>query len=321
MLDVTVVVCTHNPRPDYFARVLDGLRRQTLPQTQWELLVVDNASRHVLASRWDMSWHPNSRHLQESELGLVWARRRGIQQASGALIVFVDDDNVLDETYLAEAFKIHCQWPSLGVWGSGSIRGDFEKEPPESIPELRPWLALRELPHPRWGNVAWSDDAIPWGAGLCVRKEVALAYAEICERSGIQIVGRQGKSLLSADDREISLLCCSHGLGIGIFPELGLTHLIPEHRLSKEYFLRLVEGTYVSNFLLDYKWRQITPQPTFSFKTLATVLKTVLLCRGLDRDKRFAWVRALIKARKMIEHDLQANGHSTSRPCTPARAG
>src|SRR3954465_15322415 len=47
---------------------------------------------------------------------------------------------------------------------------------------------------------------------------------------------------------------------IGIFPELKLTHLIPRHRVSRDYFLRLVEGTYISNFLLDYKWRRVIPQ-------------------------------------------------------------
>ena len=98
MLDASVIICTHNPRSDYFARVLDGLRNQTLPLDKWELLIVDNASRVPLASNWDISWHPATRHILESRLGLAPARRRGIQEASADLIIFVDDDNVLDET-------------------------------------------------------------------------------------------------------------------------------------------------------------------------------------------------------------------------------
>src|SRR4051812_12033852 len=291
--DVSVVICTHNPRSDYFARVLNGLQNQTLPLEKWELLIVDNASQLPLASSWDISWHHNARHISERELGLTWARRRGIQEASADLIIFVDDDNVLDETYLAEAIKIQQEWPSLGVWGSGSIRGDFEVEPPESLRELLPWLALREVTAPRWANLACSDDVIPWGAGLCIRREVAIAYREFCDESSLQITGRQGASLLSADDREISFVCCSHGFGIGIFPELKLTHLIPQRRVSRDYFVRLVEGTYISTFLLDYKWRQIVPQSPVGLKTLLTVLKTILLYRGLEREKRLAWVRAL----------------------------
>jgi glycosyltransferase involved in cell wall biosynthesis len=322
MLDASVIICTHNPRSDYLTRVLDGLRNQTLPLHKWELLIVDNASQLPLASSWDISWHPLARHIVESELGLSPARRRGIQEASADLIVFVDDDNVLDETYLAKAVKIGQEWPSLGVWGSGSIRGEFEVEPPENLRELRPWLALRELTAPRWSNLASCEDAIPWGAGLCVCKEVAMAYSQSCNESSIQIMGRQGSSLLCADDREISFVCCSYGLGIGIFPELKLTHLIPQHRVSKDYFVRLVEGTYVSSFLLDYKWRSIIPQSPFSLKTLLTVLKTILLYRGLDREKRFAWVRALAKAKRIIEMDLRKNSQiydhgNTHAPLTP----
>src|SRR5690348_14084931 len=106
MLDASVIICAHNSRSDYFTRVLDGLRNQTLPLHKWELLIVDNASRVPLASTWDISWHPAARHILERELGVAYARRRGFQEASADLVIFVDDDNVLDEKYLAEAVKI-----------------------------------------------------------------------------------------------------------------------------------------------------------------------------------------------------------------------
>lgn len=44
-LRVSVVIPTHNPRMDYLRRVLDALRAQTLGQSAWELVVVDNGSR------------------------------------------------------------------------------------------------------------------------------------------------------------------------------------------------------------------------------------------------------------------------------------
>jgi glycosyltransferase involved in cell wall biosynthesis len=306
MPDASVIICTHNPRADYLVRVLDGLRNQTLSLHKWELLIVDNASRLPLASSWDISWHPTARHLLEIELGLSFARRRGIREASADLIIFVDDDNVLDETYFAEAIKIKQERPSLGVWGSGSIRGDLEVELPESLQKHRSWLPLRQVAAPRWSNLASYEDA-PIGAGLCVRKKVAMAYTEFCDQSSIHITGRQGDSLFSGEDVEISYVCCSLGLGVGIFPELKLTHLIPQHRLSEDYFVRFVEGTCFSGFLLDYKWRHIIPQSPFSIKTLLSVLKAILLYRGVDREMRFAWVRALAKVKRIIETDFRKN--------------
>jgi glycosyltransferase involved in cell wall biosynthesis len=307
MLAVSVIICTHNPRSDYFARVLDGLRTQTLPFHKWELVIVDNASRLPLASSWDISWHPVARHVLESELGLTHARRRGIQEASADLIIFVDDDNVLDETYLAEAIKIGQEWPSLGVWGSGSIQGDLEVELPKSLREHRTWLPLREVTAPQWSNIACTEDAMPMGAGLCVRKELAIAYSQFCGRSSIQMTDRQGASQFGKGDIEISLVCCSHGLGTAVFPQLKMTHLIPQHRVSEDYFVRLAEGTYFSDFLLNYKWRGVIPQSSFGLKALLSVFKGILLYRGVDRKMRFAWVRALAKANKIISRDLRNN--------------
>ena len=95
MVDATIIICTHNPRPHYLDRVLAALRNQSLPYRQWELLLIDNASEPALAPRWDILWHPNARHIRESELGLAVARRHGIMEAAGDLLIFVDDDNIL----------------------------------------------------------------------------------------------------------------------------------------------------------------------------------------------------------------------------------
>jgi hypothetical protein len=311
MLKASVVICTHNPRSDYFTRVLDGLRHQTLPMDEWELLVVDNASQVPLTSSCDISWHPAARHIFERELGVAYARRRGIQEASADLIIFVDDDNVLDGNYLAEAVKIAQEWPFLGAWGSGCIQGDFEVEPPES---LRSWLPIRAITAPRWSNLAGihlfgesPEEAIPWGAGLCLHKKVAIAYCQFCNLSSLQIISHQGEGLLGGEDTEIAFVCCSLSLGVGIFPELKITHLIPQHRVSEDYIVRFAEGTCLSNFLLHYKWGHVIPQSPYSIKMALSLLKTILLHRGLDRDIRFAWLRALNKAKKMIGTDLRKN--------------
>jgi len=320
MLDASVIICAHNPRSDYFALVLDALRNQTLPLHRWELLIVDNASQVPLASSWNLSWHPTVRHLLERELGLAYARLRGIQEASADLIIFVDDDNVLDKEYLAEAIKIKQEWPFLGVWGSGFIRGDFEVEPRETI---RSWLAVRELSAPLWSNLAGSlffhGDAIPYGAGMCVRKDVAVAYHQFFDQSSLQITGRSGTSAgLGLEDTEICCICCRDGLGIGVFPELKLTHLIPKHRVADDYIVRLAEGTYLASGLLQYKLQHVIPQSPTSIKTLLSVLKTLLLYRGINRRIRFAWVRAMAKAHKIIKMDSREN-NCRSAASAPAK--
>jgi glycosyltransferase involved in cell wall biosynthesis len=124
-VSVSVILCTHNPRHDYLCRVLASLREQTLPAEQWEFLVVDNRSNQRLAEIWDISWHPRGRHIREDELGLTAARLRGIQESSGSLLVFVDDDNVLAPDFLDQAKAISggiLYWAPLGraFWNRSS---------------------------------------------------------------------------------------------------------------------------------------------------------------------------------------------------------
>jgi glycosyltransferase involved in cell wall biosynthesis len=311
MLDASVIICTHNPRTDYLERVMDSLRNQTLAPDKWELLIVDNASETPLASNWDVSWHPTARHILENELGLSPARLRGIREAAADLIVFVDDDNVLDKQYLSEAIKIKKEWPLLGAWGSGSISADFEVNPPGNLEKFLPQLALRDVAGPRWANVASCLDAVPWGAGLCVRKEIAQAYLQLCEQSPIQMTDRRGNSLSSCGDMEISLVCCSNGLGIGIFPELKLEHLIPRYRVSEDYIVRLGEGSMLSKHILDYKWLNIIPPGPFNLDGMLSILKNLLFRRGIDRRMRFAEVRAAFKARQIIRADLREDAPAT----------
>src|ERR1700742_1990618 len=94
-IEASLIICSHNPRSDYFKRVLSALEEQSLSKDCWELILVDNRSLAPLALDWDLSWHPHARHIVETELGLAAARRRGIREALSDLLIFVDDDNVL----------------------------------------------------------------------------------------------------------------------------------------------------------------------------------------------------------------------------------
>jgi len=56
-LELTVAVCTHNPRAAFLARTLAALRAQTLASERWELLLIDNASSPPVAPAWPLIWH------------------------------------------------------------------------------------------------------------------------------------------------------------------------------------------------------------------------------------------------------------------------
>jgi glycosyltransferase involved in cell wall biosynthesis len=251
MLLISVVICTHNPREPYLRRVLDALRAQTLPLERWELLLVDNASAEPLAPLWDLSWHPQGRHLREEKLGLTSARMCGITAARGENLVFVDDDNVLRQDYLETAVRIGGEYPWLGAWG-GSCLAEYEAEPP---PELRPWLAglvVEKLTESTWAKLPTWTAAAPPGAGIVVRQKLARHYRELVGKEPLRLaLGRSGKVLASGEDGDMVLSGFKLGLGAGRFPELELTHLIPAQRVNVEYLERLYEGFGISGVVLN----------------------------------------------------------------------
>jgi GT2 family glycosyltransferase len=300
-LAVSVIICAHNPREDYFRRVIEALRQQSLSTAEWEFLLIDNASNVPLVCKWDLSWHPNARHIREEQLGVAVARRRGMREASADLLVFVDDDNVLADNYLSDAVTIKSGWPLLGVWGSGAIIPEYERQPSEYVNPIVSYLALRECSSSRWTNVFPCMSATPWGAGMCLRASVAHAYCQFCESSSLQISSRRGKSvLMSGEDVEICYVACELGCGMGVFPQLKLTHLIPKERVTTEYLFKVFEGTGTSNFLLEYKRTGSIPQSPLRAGGILSVLKNLVTKRGLQRRMYLSNIRATARARHII---------------------
>jgi GT2 family glycosyltransferase len=258
---VSLIICTHNPRPDYFRRVLAAVEAQTLARDRWELLVVDNASEQRVADAWDLSWHPGARHIREDELGLTPARRRGIAEARAELLVFADDDNVLDRGYLQTAVEIARSHPYLGVFGAGDLHPEFEIEPSRELIPVLPFLALRSVPRVQWSNHLDDTACFPWGAGLCTNRNAALQFGELTRRlKADEVLGRRGGELFCGEDDLFAWAAVANGQGFGLFPELRVAHLISAGRLTRSHCLRLVRAHQFSHGVLRYLLKGSPPQ-------------------------------------------------------------
>jgi len=239
---LSVIICTHNPKIDYLERTLASLRVQTLPADRWELRIIDNASTEPIADKIDLTWHPDAAIVCEDELGLTLARVRAINTVRTNCLVFFDDDNVAQEDYLEQVLKLTEAHPYLGAW-SGNIALEYEIPPPEYANESMHLLLFRKAPEALWvycPGVMPNYRFVPWGAGICVRREVATAWVDLLSQSAsARGLGRRGSSLLGGEDLDMALTSFKCGLAMGTFPQLKLTHLIPAHRLRKTYLLRL----------------------------------------------------------------------------------
>jgi glycosyltransferase involved in cell wall biosynthesis len=242
MIQISVVISTHNPREKVFSRILAALQRQTLPVPNWELFVVDNASDFTVADKWKADWHPAAKFLREDKVGKLNAWQLAIPQTRGAVLVFVDDDNELDTDYLEQAWRIGETHPFIGAWGGG-ITPECEVPPPAWIGDLIGRLTAYEVKADVWGNLREDFSYMPVGAGMCARHDVCLAHMKRLRDNAFfaNNFDRVGKHLGGYGDFDLVLTALDLGYGAGQFAKLHLTHLIPASRLTVEHFARHAE--------------------------------------------------------------------------------
>jgi glycosyltransferase involved in cell wall biosynthesis len=219
-------------------RVLARLAAQSLASNRWELIVVDNGSERAIALSPPAAL-PHLRTVVEPTAGLTPARIRGIREAGGEIVVFVDDDNLLDSDYLEQALRIAEEYPRIGAFG-GRISPEFETPEPAWLRPFRSHLALADFPQDAWSNVTGERAVLPCGAGLCMRLPLAKQWAEHAAADPRRrSLGRTGSRTLSCEDTDMVLSCADAGWGTGRFTTLHLTHVIPAARLEFAYQTRL----------------------------------------------------------------------------------
>ncbi|HLX55825.1 MAG TPA: glycosyltransferase, partial [Ktedonobacteraceae bacterium] len=117
-LRFSVILCTYNRR-NLVMSALASLRRQTLPYTAFEVIVVDNGSSDgtsgAVRSYVNAGRHKGKKTddiwkvicLSEPQNGLAYARNTGLLAASGEIAVFLDDDAIADQRLLERLWQAY----------------------------------------------------------------------------------------------------------------------------------------------------------------------------------------------------------------------
>lgn len=292
---ISVILCSFNPRTDYLVATLESLRAQDLPFDAWELIVVDNNSHPALVSLCDLGWHPRARIVVEPKQGLAHARRRGYLESNGGLVIHSDDDNIFAPDYLSNAGRIHQSHPQLGTFG-GQLVPRFERPPRNELE--RSFGEERRLTADRWSNIMDDARTMPWGAGMCLRREVVEFYLAETERDPRRLMlGRTGTRLLTGEDLDLNFTAVAHGFGTGLFRALTLEHLIPAKHLDPGHHIRYKgeANGYSVTILKFLHFNQLAPPPApFPTRLLGWIRRRRMA--DFDRKRADAWDRGVAAA-------------------------
>lgn len=234
---LSVIIPTHN-HCSLLQAALNSLEMQTLPRSDFEILVIDNGSTDNTKEIVELAQHRlgNVRYFYEPTPGLHVGRHLGLKMAKSDILVYADDDIEAFPTWLeaiAESFQ-----DSEVVLVGGKNLPKWESDPPDWI--LKMWepdkngnrilgyLSILDL-----GNK--EKEISPFyvfGCNFSIRKRVLL------EASGFHPDGMPKELIIYRGDGETHVSRYIQAKGYKAFynPKASIYHVIPRERLTIEYF-------------------------------------------------------------------------------------
>lgn len=149
-LRASLIMPTRN-RADILRLALPRMLDQTLPATEYEIIVVDDASDDDTGAAIAESAAPNLRHARnDHRMAAGMTRNRAVGMAQGRYLIFVDDDALVRPDYVEQHLATHEGGVDTLV--AGPII-DVNEPPADRSPAVGRWLGRHTNPFPT-GNAS-----------------------------------------------------------------------------------------------------------------------------------------------------------------------
>jgi len=231
-MKASIIIPTFGNRSEYLWDTMRSTQNQDFSAPLFEILVVDNSPQSSALSLVEKAnrdgKHP-VRYVRENNLGLHFARHAGARAALGEIVVYVDDDVLMNPDWLkfiVEPFRD----PRVGATG-GKIIVQFDGDVPNWVSQFNLGL-FGQLDYGKEQiNLKPTQDV--FGANMAVRKSV------LFEVKGFNPDGIGNKKLIwMRGDGECGLNAKIYESGYSIvyIPEAWIYHRISAQRLTPESF-------------------------------------------------------------------------------------
>ena len=227
-MKVSVIVSTYTKdRWKDVLRCIESLKNQTIKPYEI-ILVLDPIDDLVNFYRDKLS---NDIKIVKSDgFGLSKARNKGVLEAKGDIIAFIDDDAWADKFWLERMVKNYSDREVYGV--GGRIIPVFEDRRPKWLPQELDWIvgcSYKGMPEVK------SEIRNPIGANMSFRRE-AFEIAGLFKEE----VGRYGKKLLSGEEAEFAMRLKKITPNVKIIydPSAVVYHRVPKSRTKLRYALK-----------------------------------------------------------------------------------
>lgn len=236
-IEISIIVCTYN-RDKYIYETLARIVQNTFPKELFEIILINNNSTDRTEEECKLfkSDFPqiNFHYYIETSQGLSYARNRGIREAKGKTLVFLDDDSFVGKDYLHNLYTQLQTHPDMSAFG-GKITPLYEsgRTPCWISKWSYSWVSAIDK-----GNQVslFEGKSYPIGANMGFKKECfdfAMFNTDL---------GRSKGNLMGGEEKDIFNALKARKLQIYYFPDIEVHHVIPEQRTTKTYIRKLALG-------------------------------------------------------------------------------
>jgi glycosyltransferase involved in cell wall biosynthesis len=171
----------------------------------------------------------NFSYFVENNQGLSFARNRGIDEAKGDILVYVDDDATVNEEYL-ETISDFFKNEQNAMAAGGAIFPVYETAEPAWMSHFTKIL-ITAYKNEGSKIIEFKGKKFPGGGNAAYRKDVFEKVGKFNPE-----LGRKGTSLLGAEEKAIFDKMKALKMPVYYLPNMILYHIISPVKLTKEYF-------------------------------------------------------------------------------------
>lgn len=285
-MKVSVVIATYAPeRFDDFVEAVRSIQEQTYDRVELVLVIDGNDEVCDMATQTFSEDTDLTIHCNETNEGLSYSRTKGVEEATGDVIAFLDDDAVADPDWIAELVRGYEETDAIAV--GGPTVPEWMTERPPYLPEEYFWLigANYEQRLEPWTEVRNTN-----GSNMSFRSEV---FAEI---GGFdQQFGLTSDSQIQSEETEFAIrMQETFGKGVLYHPDAVVAHKIYAYRTDPWWLCnRAFWQGYSKRKLSDQTNENIDSAESDFLKLLVTDAVPSRI-RGLQDDFAMSGIQQLV---------------------------
>lgn len=175
----SVIIPTYN-RWDSLLRTLESLENQVLPESGYEVIVVNDGSSEKECDYLQRNFKFPFKYIYQTNQGSAIARNTGAEKSRGDVLIFLDDDMIVEPSYVIGLVEEHVRFPKIIGMGTTIPHAP---ESPTTFQSFYYENSIGEKSLPESIFVEFSD---------CVTNNLSVGYEDFFEIGGMQDVAGDG---------------------------------------------------------------------------------------------------------------------------------